>query len=410
MKTNKVILLLLAVVISAMASCSSDDAPNSTARKDKELAEWIKNCVLDENGEIYFFRNGTDESTYTLPAASAENAAWVVEEITRTKWDGNAKTLTLGEEGSVSICGTEKEGLYNKLVFNLKEIPAFTLEIVTSEYFDQNNEYGETEYMPLFGYFTICDKCREVTLGGVKQEEACPRCGWSRDIEGLDKYLKVGSLLCTSESGRAYLISLEAAGEKDFKQCVGVVFYAGHHPDDPTEYVNTGIRQKKCHGYALSLKITDKLKWMKGYWYAADRRNKTSWDGYTNTTHMIDLVNWSHYDDVPCARACRNLSGEGCTAPINSSGWFLPSIAQIDGIMKNKSIISESFSALERNQIMQPYSWDETFWSSTEVDTNCAYVWCGPDAEQDDLFLDSDGNYGQFFKNAELPAMPVLAF
>lgn len=119
MKTNKVILLLLAVVISAMASCSSDDAPNSTARKDKELAEWIKNCVLDENGEIYFFRIGSDESTYTLPASSAENAAWVVEEVTRTKWDGNAKTLTLGEDDLF----LDSDGKYGQF-FKNAELPA----------------------------------------------------------------------------------------------------------------------------------------------------------------------------------------------------------------------------------------------------------------------------------------------
>ena len=37
------------------------------------------------------------------------------------------------------------------------------------------------------------------------------------------------------------------------KTCIGVVFYAGHHENDLSDYSSTGIGSVKCHGYVLAL-------------------------------------------------------------------------------------------------------------------------------------------------------------
>ena len=37
------------------------------------------------------------------------------------------------------------------------------------------------------------------------------------------------------------------------KTCIGVVFYAGHHENDLSDYSSTGIGSVKCHGYVVAL-------------------------------------------------------------------------------------------------------------------------------------------------------------
>ena len=37
------------------------------------------------------------------------------------------------------------------------------------------------------------------------------------------------------------------------KECIGIVFFAGHHENDNTDYSGTGIGTVKCHGYVVAL-------------------------------------------------------------------------------------------------------------------------------------------------------------
>lgn len=125
----KHLILFLSVLLSvAFISCNNDDAPKQPDSESQELVEWIKQCVLDDKGEIVFIKNEITDGLYAIPAGSAENAAWFVEELTHAKLEGDAKTLDLGAGlGTIRISGSEKEGVYNTLVFNVKDIPQFTL-------------------------------------------------------------------------------------------------------------------------------------------------------------------------------------------------------------------------------------------------------------------------------------------
>lgn len=116
----KHLILFLSVLSVAFISCNNDDAPKQPDSESQELVEWIKQCVLDDKGEIAFIKNEITDGLYAIPAGSAENAAWFVEELTHAKLEGDAKTLDLGDGlGTIRISGSEKEGVYNTLVFNV---------------------------------------------------------------------------------------------------------------------------------------------------------------------------------------------------------------------------------------------------------------------------------------------------
>lgn len=121
-----------------MASCSDNNEPDVDT-EGKELAEWIKSQVLTKDGEIGFSKSELVEGMYAVPVTSAENATQYVEELTRTKWEGTTKTVTLDGYGTIRISASEKEGVYHTLVFNVSGIPQFTLEVTTPEYIEVNN-------------------------------------------------------------------------------------------------------------------------------------------------------------------------------------------------------------------------------------------------------------------------------
>ena len=381
-------------------SCSNDSEPASDPAKDKELAEWIKSCVLDDKGDIVFVKSDAADGQYAIPAGSAENAKWFVEDLTRTEWDGQPKAVSLGEEGSVRIAGSEKEGVYNTIEFRIKGVPAFNLDITSWEYLNNDNSYGEIIAICFTKYY-LCGNCINISRN-FSQGGKCPHCGWS---DGLDGDIEVGSLLCSTDAGFAYVITPEEAGEKDFKRCVGVVFYVGQHPDDDTEYFPYNSYNgdaRICHGYAVSLHVADKCYWMQDPLYSIGACSTSSWNGFDNTRSM-KYEEWqtTERDYFTASKACRDYTGEGRTAPHNSSGWFIPSIAQLDYVVnKVGKTITRSMDTIYLNSNRYPYGLYGTFWSSTE--------W-GDDPNQVAYALER-GNTVRIYKNRNVSVLPILAF
>lgn len=145
---------------------------------------------------------------------------------------------------------------------------------------------------------------------------------------------------------------------KAASQVVGIVFYAGHHEKDGSDYTDTGIGQKKCHGYAVSLTFAnngdhDKLAWEKGPNGEYDRdvgatNSRDDWNGYSNQQKFHEFIrNNSGWEmkHFPAAFACetygkRKFDQNGnptnaydwqkpLAAPSNTSGWFMPSLRQL---------------------------------------------------------------------------------
>ncbi len=400
-------LLYLLLVALAVTSCSNDSEPESDPAKDKELAEWIKSCVLDDKGEIVFVKNDATESLYAIPAGSAENAQWFVEDLTRTEWDGQPKTVTLGEEGSVRIAGSEKEGVYNTIEFRIKGVPAFNLDITSWEYLNNDNSYGEIIAICFTKYY-LCGNCINISRN-FSQGGKCPHCGWS---DGLDGDIEVGSLFCATDAGFAYVVSHDKATEDDVKHCVGFVFYAGQHPKDDTDYYaynSSSFAERKCHGYAMALYDADYCQWM---YPAASVEVGTgpddAWNGYSNTRAMLYKTNWDlkvDNDMFLAAIACKNYKGENRTAPRNSSGWFMPSIAQLETLGSNYSeIFSNGYSAVYEKGDIYPEHFGlrrTYYWSSTEE------ISYHPELQ---VYVYSEGNRWHHYKDQKAYVRPILAF
>lgn len=214
-----------------------------------------------------------------------------------------------------------------------------------------------------------------------------------------DKTFKPGEkyrFTITVEKGNLIVKTVENAAEGDYllsdgsvldkesilthkaaSQVVGIVFYVGHHTSDGSDYTNTGIGQRLCHGYAVSLTFAnngdhDKLAWEKGPNEEYDKEvgaanSKYDWNGYSNQQKFHEFIRknsgWE-MKHFPAAFACetygnRTVDQDGnpttaydwqkpLAAPSNTSGWFLPSLRQLLDLFEC-SFLTESMSAVKNS-------------------------------------------------------------
>ena len=233
---------------------------------------------------------------------------------------------------------------------------------------------------------------------------------------------------------------------KAASQVVGIVFYAGHHEKDGSDYTNTGIGQKNCHGYAVSLTFAnngdhDRLAWEKGSNEESEKmvgatNSKDDWNGYSNQQKFHEFIRdnsgWE-MKHFPAAFACetygnRTVDQDGkpttaydwqkpLAAPSNTSGWFLPSLRQLLDLFEC-SFLTESMSAVKNSlpddcDYKNYIGWLEakeywTSWSSSEG---------GQESAATDLAKRADYRYstgmafnGTAIKKQKNHARAVLAF
>lgn len=165
--------------------------------------------------------------------------------------------------------------------------------------------------------------------------------------------------------------------QKAASQVVGIVFHVGHHASDGSDYTDTGIGQKKCHGYAVSLTFAnndddDKLAWEKGPNGESEREvgttnTLTDWNGYSNQQKFHEFIrknqSWN-MKNFPAAFACeyygkRTVDRDGnpttaydwqkpLAAPSNTSGWFMPSVGQLLDLLECP-FLTKSMSAVKNS-------------------------------------------------------------
>lgn len=214
-----------------------------------------------------------------------------------------------------------------------------------------------------------------------------------------DKTFKPGEkyrFTITVEKGNLIVKTVENAAEGDYllsdgsvldkgsiltqkaaSQVVGIVFYVGHHDSDGSDYTDTGIGQKKCHGYAVSLTFAnngdhDKLAWEKGPNGESEREvgttnTLTDWNGYSNQQKFHEFIrknpSWN-MKNFPAAFACetygkRTVDRDGnpttaydwqkpLAAPSNTSGWFMPSVGQLLDLLECP-FLTKSMSAVKNS-------------------------------------------------------------
>lgn len=157
------------------------------------------------------------------------------------------------------------------------------------------------------------------------------------------------------------------------KQTIGVVFYAGKHPDDQSDYTKSlttngaYIRGGKVRGYAVALDdATDHCKWGQNHreigcfpkgpdGSVLDNASnpQIDWSGYEWTQKIIaaaggiDRLDGATPAGYPAAYYTVVAYQNSVPAPEGSSGWFLPSVGQMvsTGSQKDK-IVSAGGSPL----------------------------------------------------------------
>ncbi len=240
------------------------------------------------------------------------------------------------------------------------------------------------------------------------------------------------------ETGQWYLMPSNLT-PTDAHKVIGVVFYTGHHPDDKSDYSDTGIGQTQCHGYVVALtdvhnSSSDRLPWENGpngeYNQAVGTSTEytTDWSGYNNCRKIHEFVeinaaaNWE-MKHFPAALACetygnRTIDRDGnpttvyawqqpFIAPKNSSGWFLPSCAQLSYLWDNsdtfKPLVESLKETVSAGTLKSYICWFNRwyYWSSTENSESSA---------RRVYFVGGDGGYRVNYKYHIDDVRAVLAF
>lgn len=176
---------------------------------------------------------------------------------------------------------------------------------------------------------------------------------------------------------------------KDGATCIGIVFHVGTGAGDSQEnYAGTSLA---CiRGYAVALKDAGSFSWAteEGKSNRTDS-NENSWNGYSNN----QIVKGVDVEKFPAFKACAEFT----PAALNSSGWYLPSIAQLGEIRNNIDILQPMFTAVEGECLKTDGSvW---YWSSTQKDSN----------EGQAVILYGTG-YSVYDKVNETYVRPILTF
>ena len=162
---------------------------------------------------------------------------------------------------------------------------------------------------------------------------------------------------------------------------IAIVFHAGHHANDGSDYSSTGIGSEKCHGYAVALTDATSSSCMWGVYgtelgcYPTDGSgNKQNnyynpdidWNGYAWTQKIItqgaggkENLNATEQAGYPATYYAVVDYETKVKAPTNSSGWYLPSIGQMWNVYQNRSSLFDDKTGVSGLQ-------SDWYWSSSE--------------------------------------------
>ena len=162
------------------------------------------------------------------------------------------------------------------------------------------------------------------------------------------------------------------------KTVIAIVFHAGHHENDSSDYSATGIGSEKCHGYAVALQDATSSYCMWGdhgiAWgcFPTDGSGDNystpdiDWSGYAWTQKIItaaggkEKLNATEQSGYPATYyAVVDYENNKAQAPANSSGWFLPSIGQMWNVYQNRTSLFDGKTGVS---VLKVY-W---YWSSSE--------------------------------------------
>lgn len=168
-------LAMLALVCVALVSFTAcDDKEELSTLSGEEMVAHIKSIVLDENGEILYGESSTIPGLYAAKADHADEARELCEKLINEGWDGKDRKVTLPDNcGTVELKTSDvPDGVWCRVVFNVRDIPDFTLLVATPEYCDNNNYRTPTASRE-----SICSQCEDKLSDSEKAAKKCDNCG-----------------------------------------------------------------------------------------------------------------------------------------------------------------------------------------------------------------------------------------
>lgn len=142
----------------------------------EEMVARIQSMVLDENGEILYGESSTIQGLYAAKTDNADETREWCEQLINDKWDGKDRKVTLPDNcGFVELKTSDiPDGVWCRVVFNVRGLPDFTLLLATSEYCD--NENYKTPRPPAFKN-PNCDQCGKKLTSSEYKAGKCKGCG-----------------------------------------------------------------------------------------------------------------------------------------------------------------------------------------------------------------------------------------
>ena len=202
---------------------------------------------------------------------------------------------------------------------------------------------------------------------------------------------KIGDFYCINGDNKGYVLPLEFDIASSTHTCIGIVFHVGAGSGDSKEnYAEPSLASSGIRGYVVALKDAGSFPWAteEGKSTQTDS-NENSWNGYSNN----QIVKGVDVEKYPAFEACADFT----PAALNSSGWYLPSIAQLGEIRNNIDILQPMFTAVEGECLKTDGSvW---YWSSTQKDSE----------NEKAVILFGEG-YSMWSKIAGAYVRPVLTF
>lgn len=186
---------------------------------------------------------------------------------------------------------------------------------------------------------------------------------------------KVGDLYCVTSddnpTGFVYPVEAYSSGEDNNSfQCIGVIFHLGAgNGDNQADYTGTDIATNGIKGYVVALKDADNLQWMVSGKTVNESISKSSdtWDGYKNTQTVKSTVS-----DYPAFEKCITWTP---SIDNNTSGWYLPSYAQLIEFYKKNDLLKSSFDKVNG----LPLNSSKYYWVSNrgEDKKQAVIIWNG---------------------------------
>lgn len=170
---------------------------------------------------------------------------------------------------------------------------------------------------------------------------------------------KVGDFYCSSSDNKGYLLPKEYDIAASGHKCIGIVFHVGAGDgDNQNDYSSTKIAENGIKGYVVALNDAGNLQWAKSNEIginAITEKDRTKWNAFKD----LSIVKGQTLDNFPAFSNCVNFS---VSSTVESSGWYLPSYAQLDEIFKSKNILKETINKLSDSQFFK----EDWYWSSTQ--------------------------------------------